>query len=83
MIWSISSKWKSVSKITIQLKRSKWGIYQVLARVRDIKRKSRSEKSRITTKQGELHMRNLFSTGRYSLFQIKNAIGKELSKKTI
>ncbi|GBM00029.1 hypothetical protein AVEN_214105-1 [Araneus ventricosus] len=71
------------SKVAAALKRSKRGIYQILACGKNFKRISRSGRPRVTSFRDDMHIRILASTRNISLSRIRNIIGGQISKKTL
>lgn len=70
------TKRKSISEIEAALRKSKRGIYKVLAWSRDFKQKYRRRRLRMTSFCGDQRIRNLASTGNNYFFKIKITIGR-------
>ena len=82
-IWILKSRGKSVSDISTELKRSKRGVYRVLARGDQYQPKSRSGRPRITSKREDSQIRKLASNQQCSSNQIKSLIAAKVSRETM
>lgn len=78
--WNIRAKYKYVSEIASTLKRLKWSINRILALSNDFKWNFCSGKLEAIALCKDCYIRNLASTGNYSLSQIKSAVGGQILK---